>query len=958
MSFIDPSVLAAAPDPKRRGPARPTLATEKAVATVPPITVEELLDENNPLPSRLRDFISAGTSAVQTMFTGDEHKDFVERMKAARALPHTDPEWIAVADRIDEAVNQWRNTQTRILSAEETRWVRARIIDNLLAAGALAPLTRDPNVTEILVRAPAPTRTADGRLGQGTVVEIYGRGLLDAPGVVFTDDDEVLEFVGVLLGRDTQPPTTAHPIVSATLADGARLEAQHPALAGGHAFVSIRRHPPVAHTLVDLVNWGAMSKDLACYLASLVRARLSLVVAGGTSSGKALDVDTPIPTPNGFVRMGDLTVGDVVFDENGEPCRVVGAYATMLDRPCYEVVFSDGSTLVADHEHLWLTETRQARRATSRGRGPRQRQFKGDDATLSATRQACFDGEGLVTVRQLSDSIRRHGGTVGQTFVRKALAKTSPAGQVAVGSRNRPADGYDRREAYATLVNVMCEYRNDQRDVSATAQVVTTADIRATLRTPGGHVNHSVPLAGPAQLPEVTLPLDPYLLGVWLGDGATQAGRITTADPEVVNAFTAEGFEVAKVQGTKYDYGVRGLQALLRQIGVFGDKHIPDRYLFASAPQRLALLQGLMDSDGTATGHGTVEFTNTNSRLARQVRILAASLGLRPSLRVKEAYLNGKRCKDAWTVTFAPEQDVFRLRRKAESFAAAREGMGRRGEFHRNRYIVDVREVPSRPVRCIMVDSPSHLYLAGETFIPTHNTTALNALAGYLPCTTVSTNRDGSAGDIHLIIIEDTREVKDPTHLRLVSRRLTRPSETDGVDHVDIRRQVKSALRARPDVIIVGEVRGPEAIDALTAMNTGHEGSMLTCHANSAAETVIRLETMMSESGEVSERAATHKIASSVDIIVFARRLPDGRRRITEVVEVQKPDLADTSRVDKVVLRPLWQWDKDKGECVQVGELSEAVLDVRQMETLPLLTWDEVERVAELSKPTLDGGGH
>src|SRR5699024_8173604 len=83
-----------------------------------------------------------------------------------------------------------------------------------------------------------------------------------------------------------------------------------------------------------------------------------LAAQAPTGTGKALDVDTPIPTPSGWTRMGDLVAGDQVYDENGEVCNVVVAHEIQYDRTCYELTFDDGSTIVADAEHLWPSQTR------------------------------------------------------------------------------------------------------------------------------------------------------------------------------------------------------------------------------------------------------------------------------------------------------------------------------------------------------------------------------------------------------------------------------------------------------------------------------------------------------------------------------------------------------------------------------------------------------------------------
>jgi len=115
----------------------------------------------------------------------------------------------------------------------------------------------------------------------------------------------------------------------------------------------------------------------------------------------------------------------------------------------------------------------------------------------------------------------------------------------------------------------------------------------------------------------------------------------------------------------------------------------------------------------------------------------------------------------------------------------------------------------------------------------------------------------------------------------------TRPSNIEGNGQVDQRDLVRNALRMRPDRIIVGEVRGPEAFDMLQAMNTGHNGSMSTIHANTARDALARIENMvlMANAG-LPVRAIRGQITSAVDLIIHSERMRDGVRRVTEVVEV------------------------------------------------------------------------
>jgi hypothetical protein len=148
-------------------------------------------------------------------------------------------------------------------------------------------------------------------------------------------------------------------------------------------------------------------------------------------------------------------------------------------------------------------------------------------------------------------------------------------------------------------------------------------------------------------------------------------------------------------------------------MGLMGNKHVPAAYLTAAITQRLALLQGLMDSDGYVDVYGRCEFVNMREQLADAVVELAASLGLRPVKRKKRALLYGVDCGPAYQVKFTSHLPVFRLARKLSRL--------RQGRFHRFRAITAVRAVPSQPVRCVEVDSPRGIFLAGSTFIPTHN---------------------------------------------------------------------------------------------------------------------------------------------------------------------------------------------------------------------------------------------
>jgi pilus assembly protein CpaF len=155
----------------------------------------------------------------------------------------------------------------------------------------------------------------------------------------------------------------------------------------------------------------------------------------------------------------------------------------------------------------------------------------------------------------------------------------------------------------------------------------------------------------------------------------------------------------------------------------------------------------------------------------------------------------------------------------------------------------------------------------------TGKTTMLNAISAFIP------------GDERIVTIEDAAELQlQQEHVITLE---SRPANIEGVGEVKIRELVRNALRMRPDRIIVGEVRGAETLDMLQAMNTGHEGSLTTIHANSPRDALSRLETLVMTAGvELPHRAIREQIASAFDVLVQIQRLVDGSRKISHISEV------------------------------------------------------------------------
>ncbi|MCW2574211.1 MAG: dnaB, partial [Modestobacter sp.] len=447
---------------------------------------------------------------------------------------------------------------------------------------------------------------------------------------------------------------------------------------------------PTMDELDAIASRGGVSRGVPTGIRDLdeltngLQAGQMIVIAARPGVGKALALDTPIATPTGWTTMGEVAVGDQVIGADGRPTTIVAATEVMTGRPCYEVHFSDGSVLVADAQHQWLTDTRASRRA--------------------------------------AQEARMRGGAP-----------------------------------------------------RVTAAVRTTAELARTVRcaSADARLDHSVTNAAPLDLPEAALPLPPYVLGVWLGDGTSATAHYTSADPEIAAYIEGEGLVVERTS-TELRYALRlpardgvasrpgpmcgelfvprtpqvqtcgatcpdcggpsagptrcaayradhgTVTGLLRSLRVLGDKHIPVSYLRGSVAQRRALLAGLLDTGGTVALNGVVQFAVTNRRLAEDTRELIASLGHRVRMSRKRVPGRSEPSSTCFTLTFTTDDEVFRLERKK---LLHKERGARTFTARGVRFITDVRPIDSVPVRCIQVDAEDHLFLAGRSFIPTHNST-------------------------------------------------------------------------------------------------------------------------------------------------------------------------------------------------------------------------------------------
>lgn len=246
----------------------------------------------------------------------------------------------------------------------------------------------------------------------------------------------------------------------------------------------------------------------------------------------------------------------------------------------------------------------------------------------------------------------------------------------------------------------------------------------STKATKPGVGKFALPEAAPLEFPERALPVDPWVLGYWLGDGSSHDGT-ATADvddvPHVRERCRAAGYDLGsprqkKEGGRGCQFTILGLMKDLRKAGVLQNKHIPDEYLHASVEQRRALIQGLMDSDGYIDKKGSAEYCQVRKQIADGMAFLLRSMGVKVNVRKSEAKLYGRVTGPRYRLTFKPykHQNLVTLPRRAERVREQR-------RKPIPRVIKDVRRVPPVDARCITVEAEDGLYLVGETMVVTHN---------------------------------------------------------------------------------------------------------------------------------------------------------------------------------------------------------------------------------------------
>jgi phosphate starvation-inducible protein PhoH len=376
------------------------------------------------------------------------------------------------------------------------------------------------------------------------------------------------------------------------------------------------------------------------------------VCVGPAGTGKAQPLDSDILTPNGWVKMGDICIGDEVFGVDGSPIKVIGVYP-QGEKDIYEITFSDGTTAESCKEHLWFTQTYEDRNYKKRVR--------------------------------LNDGSR-----------------------VRIGDKGR--DG----------------------SVKSLDEIINSL----TVGKLSPKANHSIPITKEIKFTYKDVLIDPYTLGVLLGDGGlTTSSVMLSSDDEqlinetdkrlpkkhIVNKISRQTFSIKSI-GVKdnsislalKEYSLNGLKS--------EDKFIPNEYLFNTKNIRLETLQGLLDTDGIVDKRsGQPIFYSTSINLINGVKFIVQSLGGIVNLTHKTGKYklpDGtiKTCKECFILTINLPEDIqpFKLTRKLNL-------LKKRTKYKPARFIKSVKYIGKKEAQCIMVDDEKHLYLTNDCIV-THNT--------------------------------------------------------------------------------------------------------------------------------------------------------------------------------------------------------------------------------------------
>lgn len=723
---------------------------------------------------------------------------------------------------------------------------------------------RDPAVTEIVVNEP-------GRYA----VERGGEWSWHAePGLTFNR----LDGIGMLAaGMTNQTLSPYKPRAASILPGGLRIQVMRPpAVAPGKYSLTIRkRATDFTPTLEWLHARGCFSQldpavDWVRWWRKSVADKRAILLTGWTGSGKAQPLDSLVLTPTGFRRMGHIHIGDVLLAPDGKTTRVTGVFP-QGEKDIYRVTFCDGRSVESCGDHLWKVWRHQPRYETGKSHATRRRLSDADWAVLPLSeikawfdkgkRQATRAAVPLVepfSIEHPEQSLPIPPYALGALLGDGHLAdivSLSTADEFVLNRVLADLPDYEARKPPSSKY----DYRLRQKDIAAhpTRRQMDVVSVVGGRRGRTRMVEHE----------GETLNMAEWSRRRGIGYHALQ------------NRIRCYGWSPAQALGLSPPPSGRYTRSpiilKLQDMGLHGsrsyEKFIPEIYKRGSVSQRLALMQGLMDTDGTVGAGGCAAYYATASeRLAKDVQQIAWSLGARARITIKRPSYTYKGTKKDGLPSYMVcviHQDINQF------FSLPRKLSACRPKAMRHRLaITKIEAVGKKLAQCISVDHPDQLYVT-DNYVVTHNTTVAEGLIRAIPA------RE------RIITIEKTPEWFELVHPLWVALYYGSEGDGEASQRASVR-CLEDSLRMRPDRICVGELRSPGEAWAYLRGMMAYAGGITTIHANDAAGGFDALALMLRQdvAGQTMDDADVRALLRKhIQIVAHCARDP---YRITEVMEV------------------------------------------------------------------------
>ena len=520
------------------------------------------------------------------------------------------------------------------------------------------------------------------------------------------------------------------------------------------------------------------------------------LITGSTGSGKNLHKDTIIPTVDGMKSIKEIKIGDIIFDDNGNQTVVIDKYSPN-ETDFYELTFSDGTKVKCGGGHLWKVELLYER--IKRGN------IQVDFSNIDLDNLKNCDIDSPITKKEFIEKYLNDGDykkwdiflnnnfknlfyrlsndyryidtnkillwSQGRKYsenrierikkfqndTKQNLMSNNEAKLVLTESKwdnilhKANIEKIDRLNTYCNekdLCNtlyMLFEKLNNWVNMTRPIEIINTNELASIgVRNKYNRTNFAIRRTNECQYNSIDLPIKPYWLGAWLGDGVSDRQSICGVDKEIANRANQD-YPICSVNNDKqvsskllYWNFESDVRHLLKENGLFKNKHIPEIYLNASISDKKELVAGIIDTDGYVLKNGTCSLSMTNRQVVESIRTICCSLGFDcKNIYVKQGKYkkNGKTviCKKVYTLNFTPNCIIpLQVPRKLNNLIL---GLNKRQSSkqqikHTRLYIKEIRKIQgnSNDYFCLAVDSPTHMFLCTESYIPTHNTTTMKTI--------------------------------------------------------------------------------------------------------------------------------------------------------------------------------------------------------------------------------------